>query len=183
MAVRNVAAARSPHAASTRIVIVLALLLSAPAIGDGGSVQLRQAAGPLLVTVFTAPTPLRAGPADVSVLVQTRDGNEPVLDADVLIALEMPHRDGAAIRVAATRQQATNKLLYVAPITLPAAGSWDLRITVRRGQQVADVAAALVVAAPLPRLLAYWPYLAFPPVAVLVFALHQWLRSRSSKAS
>ena len=166
--------------ASTTIIL---LLLAARADGDGGAIQLRQADGPFLVTVFTAPTPLRAGPVDVSVLVQTRAGNDPVLDADVLVTLVSSSGDGSAIRTAATRTQATNKLFYATAVNVPAEGSWELRATVRRGSDVANVGSSIAVAAPLPALLAYWPYLAFPPVAVVVFALHQWLRSRSSKAS
>jgi len=162
---------------------IVLLLLASAAGGDGGVVQLRQADGPFLVTVFTAPTPLRAGPADVSLLVQAGDRNEPVLDADVLVVLTPSNGDGTSIRTKATRQQATNKLLYAAAVNVPAAGSWELRVTVRRGPDMANVGSSIAVAAPLPPLLAHWPYLAFPPAAVTVFALHQWLRSRSNKAS
>lgn len=168
----------------TNFVVALTLLVGTPvAWGDGGAVQLQQPRGPFLITVFTAPTPLRAGPADISVLVQNHDGRTPLLDADVRVELRSSAPGGAAIRTAATRQQATNKLLYAAPVNVPSAGSWELRITVRHAEEVADVACQIAVATPLPPLLAHWPYLAFPPAAVMVFALHQWLRSRSTKAS
>ena len=49
----------------------------------GGLVQLHQAADPFVVTVFTAPTPLHAGPVAVSVLVQDRGDGQPVLDGDM----------------------------------------------------------------------------------------------------
>jgi hypothetical protein len=68
-------------------------------------------------------------------------------------------------------------------MNVPSAGAWDLRVTVRRGHEAATVAGEMTFAAPAPPLLAHWPYLAFPPVAVLVFVVHQWRRSRSSKAS
>ena len=37
---------------------------------DGGTVRLSEEQGRYRITVFTAPAPLRAGPVDVSVLVQ-----------------------------------------------------------------------------------------------------------------
>ena len=166
-----------------RVVVALALLVATPALGDGGAVQVRQAEGPFVVTIFTAPTPLRAGAVDISVLVQTGDGNQPVLDAEVLVTLTSSSDGTATIHVAATRQQATNKLLYATPVHLPFAGSWDLHVTVRREQEVAEVGSQVAVAPALPPLLSHWPYLAFPPAAILVFTVHQWLRSRSSKAS
>jgi hypothetical protein len=164
-------------------VAALALLVATRALGDGGAVQVRQADGPFLVTVFTAPTPLRAGSVDIGVLVQTGDGNQPVLDAEVSVTLTSSSDGTATIHATATRQQATNKLLYAAAVNLPFTGSWDARVTVRREQEVAEVGGQVTVAAALPPLFSHWPYLAFPPGAVLIFTLHQWLRSRSSKAS
>ena len=43
---------------------------SSVARADGGVVRLRQRAGGYQIAVFTSPTPIRAGPVDVSVLVQ-----------------------------------------------------------------------------------------------------------------
>ena len=167
---------------SLRTWVVLVLLAAGQARADGGAVQVWQADGSFVVTVFAAPTPLRAGPVDLSVLVQRTDSDAAVLNADVLLTLMSPY-DGALIHAAATQQQATNKLLYAAALNLPVAGVWDLRVAVRSGSDVAHVGCPLDVAAALPPLLAHWPYLAFPPLAVLLFALHQWRRSRSSKAS
>ena len=49
----------------------VAILAPARLFADGGTVQLRKEAGALLITVFTSPSPLSAGPADVSLLLQT----------------------------------------------------------------------------------------------------------------
>jgi hypothetical protein len=177
-------AERKLCANAVKVVVTIALLLRAPVAGaDGGAVQLRQTGGRFVVTVFAAPTPLRAGAVDVSILVQDRDTNEPVLDAEVLIVLTPSGRDGTAIDAAATRAFATNKLLYAVVIDVPSAGAWDLRVTVRRGHEAATVAGQMIFAESVPPLLAHWPYLAFPPVAVLVFVVHHWRRSRSSRAS
>ena len=51
---------------------------------DGGGVIARQTVNGLRVTVLASPMPLRAGPVDVSVLVQ--DGEKTVLDAAVEVA-------------------------------------------------------------------------------------------------
>ena len=45
--------------------------------GDGGTVRLSRCEGGLRITVFTAPTPFRAGPVDISVLVQDAVTGEP----------------------------------------------------------------------------------------------------------
>ena len=47
----------------------------------------RQEAGPFIVSIFTAPEPLRAGPVEVSVLVQSSDGGV-LTDAVVDLLLE-----------------------------------------------------------------------------------------------
>jgi hypothetical protein len=159
-----------------RLAALLVLLAAATAAADGGTVRARTAAGPFGVTVFTAPQPPAVGPVDVSVLVQDAAG-APVLDADVRVRLTAP--DGATeIIRAATRAGATNKLLYAAVADVPATGTWALSVDVRRGDSHGIVATTVPMGPAAPPLRALWPYLAFPPVGVLVFALHQSLANR-----
>src|SRR5580692_6497389 len=95
-----------------KLLLPAAILLSqVNAFGDGGAVQLRKEAGPFVITVFTAPAPLSAGPVDVSVLLQKRNGLEPVLDAGVSLILRS-EASGAEIQAQPTRERAQNKLLY-----------------------------------------------------------------------
>ena len=47
--------------------------------GDGGTVRLSRCEGDYRISVFTAPTPFRAGPVDISVLVQDAATGEPDL--------------------------------------------------------------------------------------------------------
>src|SRR5690348_8298122 len=54
---------------------------------DGGVVQLEKAAGPFVVTVFTTPSPLRAGPIDISLMIQSRENQQPLLDCQALVQL------------------------------------------------------------------------------------------------
>src|SRR5580704_7938275 len=79
--------------------------------------QLRGETPELSVTVFTSPSPLSVGPADINVLLQKRETLEPVLDAEVLIVMR-PIASGREVRARATREQAQNKLLFAAPLTL-----------------------------------------------------------------
>ena len=159
---------------SSRILWLLCLVLPQLSLADGGVVRTSQLAGPFVITVLSSPTPLRIGPADFSVLVQMRDSRAPVLDADVALRLAPQHNDAPAITAAATRQAATNKLLYAALVELPIAGPWNLGAIVRHSSGSGEVVAEVIVEEPAAPLAAYWPYLFLPPAAVVLFALHQW---------
>src|SRR5437588_12678333 len=72
---------------------------------DGGAVRLCERAGNYQLAVFTAPTPFRAGPVDVSVLVQDAATGECIPQARVTLCLtaqgsgrvlEYPATSGAA---------------------------------------------------------------------------------------
>jgi hypothetical protein len=160
--------------AAACLLAAAALAWATTAAADGGLVRISQPAGPFVVTVFSAPTPLRAGPVDLSVLVQ-EPGGAAVLDAEVRLILERRGERPTPIELAATRAQATNKLLYAAPFELPAAGTWQVEVTVARGADRATVAFAVDAAPPLPPWRAYWPYFALPAVGAALLALREWL--------
>ena len=65
--------------------VTILLTAASHSFGDGGTILKRETLNGLNVTVFASPSPLRAGPVDVSVLVQ--DGDKPVLDATVELEL------------------------------------------------------------------------------------------------
>ena len=162
-----------------RRLLILAGLLPWPAIADGGAVLLHTSANGLIVTVFRAPSRPTAGPVDVSVLLQKREDLEPVLDADVSLYLRSS-ASGAEVRAHATRDQAQNKLLYAAPITLVEAGEWQLTLTVLRSGVRSEIAGALDVAPNRAMVASYWGYIAFPPVMIVLFGLREWLLRRSA---
>ena len=141
-----------------------------------------QSAGPFDITVFTAPTPARIGPVDVSVLVVDRAGQLPLLDADVQVGLRPAAAPALERSATATHAGATNKLLYGVALDVPSAGSWTLEARVRAGERAATVSCVLEVEAPLGPLVAYWPYLGLPAVAIGVFALQQWIRRSRAPA-
>jgi len=161
----------------TRLLAAGALIVVAAtaALADGGLVRVSETAGPFVVTVFTAPTPLRVGRADVSVMVQTAGDRSAVLDAEVELVARAYHTE---LHTIATREAATNKLLYAALIDLPAPGAWTIEARVRRGESVA-VSCDVTVEPARAAVIAYWPYFAAPALIIAVFALHQWLVART----
>jgi len=186
--------------------LVTALLTAlAPTLarGDGGIIRLRQVQGPFSVTVFTSAEASRGGLADVSVLIQRRETGAVVLDADVNLTLNppngfivmrwdpfcgLPPTTGAVygpnvlqhpMTIRATREQASNKLLYAAAVKLNAPGDWRMHLLVSRGADAASFDCVLPVALASTGLKGLWPFLALVPIAITAFAMNQWLRRHS----
>jgi hypothetical protein len=145
------------------------------AYADGGAVRLSQQAGPYRVTVFTAPTPLRAGPVDVSVFVQDGAGGAALPDVTVRITLAPVGRDGPALEARATHETATNKLFQAAAFDLPAPGRWRVGVAVEGPRGPAECACEVEAEAPPPRWVELWPWFAWPAVPIVLFVLHQVL--------
>ena len=143
---------------------------------DGGAVQFEKSAGPFVITVFTTPSPLRAGAVDLSLMIQSRDSQQPVLDCKAVIQLRK--EDALGIRSEATREAAQNKLLYAAPVNIPEAGLWELEVAIQRGDDSISIAGEIIVAPANPVLLVYWRSLALPPLFISLFAVNQWLKRR-----
>lgn len=182
------------------LVIGFLLAVAFPAFADGGAVLREEISGPYRLTIFGAPVPLRAGPADLSVLVQDAQSGTPVLNQHVEISVTAPAAAPAegteawvppccsmkvkAAAVTATHAAAQNKLLYAANVVIPASGPHDITVTVRAPDgdpekpALATGVATAQVAPPAPPLTAYWAYLLAPPFLIAGFALHQRLRHR-----
>lgn len=155
------------------LVLLVTLLAPHSLWADGGLLRLAAETGEFRLIVFTSPTPLRAGPVDLSVMVQDRETREPVLDASVAVRLSSGP-GGRTLDVAATRDQATNRLLYTALFELPESGRWRVELDVRRGGVRAGVSLDLVAASSAPALLVLWPYWILPLLVIVLFGLHQW---------
>ena len=135
---------------------------------------LRERSGKYQVSVFTSPTPLRAGPVDVSVLVQDAASGEPLAQARVVVRLR-PRDGGEVLSRPATAEAATNKLFRAAEFKLPAPGRWDAEISVDGPGGSAVVRCELEAAEILPRWWDVWPWVGWPALAVLLFVVHQGL--------
>jgi hypothetical protein len=153
---------------------------SSLAWADGGTVRLSQRAGGYQITVFTAPTPFRAGPVDVSVLVQDAATGQAVPGAQVTVRVGQSGRGRAAAGYPATAEAATNKLLRAALFELPEAGWWELQVAVEGPLGPGRVRCTVEAAEPSPRWLAFWPWVSWPALVILLFGVHQLLvRARS----
>ncbi|HEV3262089.1 MAG TPA: hypothetical protein VG013_34880 [Gemmataceae bacterium] len=149
-----------------------------PANGDGGSVRLSANKGGYRITVFSAPSPFRAGPVDISVLVQDARTGEPLAQAGVTV--RMTKIGQPALEYPATQEAATNKLLHAAQFEVPVPGRWELEVRVEGLQGTAVVACELEAAEPLPRWLEMWPWIGCPALAIALFGIHQVLARRRS---
>lgn len=144
--------------------------LAGRACGDGGAVRLSERHGDMRVTVFTSPDPVRVGPVEIGVLVQNAATGAVVPDARVRVTAS----GSRWIEQAAT----TGGLLRVAVLDIPAAGQWDVQVGIASGIGRAECRVALDVGEPLPRWAALAPWIGWPALAVLGFALHEWRSGR-----
>jgi hypothetical protein len=155
--------------------------LPSSARADGGAVRLFERVGNYQIAVFTAPTPLRAGPVDISVLIQNADTHQTVSGARVTIKASQQDQPQAAISRLATNDAATNKLFQAAIFELPAAGLWELEISVDGSLGTAETRTELQVDEPLPPYIALWPWVCWPIVPIVLFAVYQRLVRRRSR--
>lgn len=143
---------------------------------DGGTLRLSEKRGDLLITVFTAPAPFRAGPVDISVLVQDAVTGEPVPRTRVTVRMTKPGQP--ALEYPATSEAATNKLLDAAQFELPEPGRWQWEVQVEGPHGPAVIGGELEAAPPLPRWRELWPWIGWPALAIALFGIHQVLARR-----
>jgi hypothetical protein len=159
----------------------IVILAQATAFADGGAVQFRKEAGNVVITLFTAPASLSVGPADISLLVQNRDGLDPVLNADVSLKLREAF-SGIEFEARPTRAKATNKLLYAVPVMFAKPGKWLIAVRVAINGKTNDANGVLVVAPAPASSASYAGYIALPPVMILLFVVREALiRRKQSK--
>jgi hypothetical protein len=160
---------------------ILGLLLlpiwCATARADGGSMCLSGKQGDYRISVFTAPTPFRAGPVDVSVLVQDASTGNPV--TQVQVSVRMTKSDRPVLEYPATSDTATNKLLYAAQFVLPEPGPWNLEVQVQGSRGMAVLAGDIQAANPLARWQEIWPWFGWPAIAIVIFCLHHVFERRT----
>jgi hypothetical protein len=163
------------------LAIVVVLALPASALADGGALRLSEETGNYQIAIFTSPTPLRAGPVDISVLVQDAATHEPVSDVQIVIKAAHHDRLGTAIHRPATFEAATNKLFQAAALNLNEPGWWQVKIGLDGPLGEELVALDIEAEKPLPRYLAMWPWLTWPALPILLFGAHQFLVRRPAR--
>lgn len=149
---------------------------------DGGKVVSSQRQDDLLITVFLAPTPVRAGTVDISVLVQDVEAGRIVEPRRVLVRRRPAHRNEPPITRQATHEAATNKLLTAATIELPTPGEWDISVLVTTDDGAHESAFLVTAAEPLPRLVELAGWLLWPLLPIGLFLLREARRLRTRPA-
>jgi hypothetical protein len=153
--------------------------VSMAAHADGGRLQLRQAAGPFVVSLFTTPESLAVGPVDLSVMVEEQGGGSVLLDADVVVTLTPEEASIAPVVAHLSHAHATNRLLEDAVVQLPRAGRWHAVIHVSETGREASVATGLTVANYSARRGTVWFFAVLPVCAVALFA---WVQVEKQRA-
>jgi len=142
-----------------------------------GAVRMCVRAGGYQLAAFTFPTPFRAGPVDVSVLVQDAATGECVTPARVTLHLTA-RESGQVLKYPATSGAASNKLFHEAVFELPEAGWWDVEVSVDGPHGPARARFEVEAGAAPPRWQELWPWFGWPVLAVALFGLHRVLARR-----
>ncbi len=163
------------------MMVLAAMIHARPAHGDGGLLRLSARSGPYQVTVFTSPTPLRAGPADFSVLLQDATTRAVLPDARIVFRTTSAKGTRATVDHVATSRATTNRLLKAAQFELPSPGTWRVDVLVDGRLGRSDVGFPVEVSAAMPHWLDMAPWIALPIVPIGLFAVHEVLGRRNRR--
>jgi hypothetical protein len=144
----------------------------APAGADGGLMRFSRKKGGYQITVFTAPTPFRAGAVDISALVQDASTGAPMTQVQVTVRMTKSGR--LAVEHPATAEAATNKLFRAAQFKLPEPGRWELQVQVEGLHGLTELGCEVEAAEPLPRWWEMWPWIGWPALVIALFGVHVW---------
>lgn len=172
---------RLPTRLLARVGLLCSLAFAQAAVADGGHIALHATGGGYTVTLFTAPTPLVTGPADLTLLVQDAATGEVLGDAVATVRLS---GEQGELELPMARRAGGNPLLLGASPLLRTPGSYRLVLRAgRRGGAVASFRTVLQVDQDHRRRTTLLFGLLLPLVAVLLFLVNQgakrqaWLRS------
>lgn len=155
--------------------VLAGLLVAGPVAAHGGGTPrlVNEPAGNYLVSVWTAPNPLRIGQVHITIALSepTDEGlpGEPLLGAAVRVMMEPQDiPDAQPVGGLATHEQSVNRLFYEIDLEVPVEGLWRVTLLLDgpagRGQISFDLQ-ILPPAGPLARL---WPLAAG---LVILFAI------------
>ena len=153
----------------------------ADAFADGGRVVFMDQHGGYRISVFTSPDPLRAGPVDISVLLQDAKTGIPITDGHVNMSITRSRVGGRTIQALATNAAATNKLLTAATVELPEPGSWDVEVECLSDHGPAQARFTIDVGERSAERIGAWPWFSWPAGVVILFGIHRRLVSQRSK--
>lgn len=154
---------------------------ASPARADGGKVRVSEHRGRFHITVFTTPTPPRAGPVDISVLVQDAATGEPLTDTHVAIELSPAKSENRRIAARATHEAATNALLLSAVVDLPTPGAWEVLVRIEQADHHAEVRFEMEIQPPPPGWFKLAGWIAWPAAVILLYGMHRLLAARKHR--
>ena len=169
---------------SMRWILVVGCLLHPASLSglraDGGTLRVSARAGVYRISVFTSPTPFRAGPVDVSVLVQDGRTGEPLPQVNVTVRAAQRNQISPIVQQA-TREAATNKLFHAAALALPEPGWWEIEIAVEGERGSERIQFALEATEAPPAFQELWPWLGWPALVIGLFCIHRGLVYRRAR--
>jgi len=158
----------------------LAIVLLSPILawGDGGTLRFSKKCDGYRITLFTAPTALRAGIVDFSVLVQSTDSESALLDLPVTVEVYPANEPRQRTKRLATNAAATNKLFRAVQLELPQPGQWHVEVSIEAPNRLVRVDTDLEVGPAPPSWIELAPWICWPAAVIALFAIHQWLARR-----
>ncbi len=159
---------------SPRGVLMPGWLPQSPRSPTAVLLRLSEKKGNYRISAFTAPNPFRAGPVEISVLVQDaatgdriarRESRSPHCPRRAALRRATIPGDHAATRRTSSSTRPT--------FDLRGPGWWTVAIDVDGPQGAARDELRVEAADRLPRWLSMWPWFSWPFLSVLLFALHQ----------
>jgi hypothetical protein len=165
---------------ATLIFAVIAAIGPATVKGDGGTVRYSDRRGDRSVTVFTSPTPLRAGLVDVSILVLDANTGAPLADVPAIVEARSADPRGRQVTRAATNEAATNKMMRAAEIDL-GSGKWHVDVFVDDPAKSSPIGFDVDVAEPIAPWVETGLWIGWPLAAIGLFVVHRMLVRRRSR--
>jgi hypothetical protein len=159
---------------------------AATARGDGGTLRAWKQQGDLEIAVFTDPSPVVAGPVDISILLLDRNSGEPDGKARVTVEVLPGGRPDRAVRRVATEQAATNKLFRATSFELSESGRCGVDVLIEGPVDRLKIHFNLIVGMPWSARSGIWPWVLWPLPTIGLYGMHQrlvyWRRKIPRKA-
>jgi len=152
--------------------LALAVTGAKPASGDGGQLRIRQPFERRIVSVWTAPTPLRVGAVEVLVVLEPVPGAPFESPASIAVEARSDGRPLATTRDEGDGGNPAGPHLFRVHAEAP--GTFDLRVRIGAGSDIDEVATTVPVEPPLSPLREQWAALGLPVLAAALFALRLW---------
>lgn len=148
---------------------VVWLVVVRPVDADAGTLRLVQALGEYHVTILTAPTPLRVGKAEITVIVESADRGHRIENLAMPIRY-WPRSHPERVHSAGLRRD--HGLFPTAVLEFGESGAWVLQVGVDREVVVVDV----TVANAMPRWTELWQWFAWPLIPMIFFVAERFCR-------